>query len=106
MTAAKLYDTAYPGSMVPRKEGGYVEADDHSSLAAALVAKVHRLQNEVEDWQAAAIEQERMKNELLEALREIDGCYCEVGSMLAADDRLRHRLTLIKARAAIAKASA
>ena len=43
--------------------------------------------------------------ELLEALREIEGCYCEVGSMLSADDRLRHRLTLIKARAAIAKAT-
>lgn len=43
--------------------------------------------------------------DLLEALREIDGCYCEVGAMLSADDRLRHRLTLIKARAAIAKAT-
>lgn len=43
--------------------------------------------------------------ELLEALRELDECYCEAGNDLSKEDRHRHRMTLIKARAAIAKAT-
>lgn len=43
--------------------------------------------------------------ELLDALRELDECYCETGNDLSKEDRLRHRMTLIKARAAIAKAT-
>jgi hypothetical protein len=43
--------------------------------------------------------------DLLEALRELDECYCEAGQELSREDRARHRQTLIKARAAIAKAT-
>lgn len=43
--------------------------------------------------------------ELLEALRELDECYCEAGNDLSKEDRHRHRMTLIKARAAIEKAT-
>ena len=43
--------------------------------------------------------------ELLEALRELDACYCEAGQELSREDRHRHRATLIKARAAVAKAA-
>ena len=43
--------------------------------------------------------------ELLEALRDLDECYCEAGQQLSREDRHRHRMTLIKARAAIAKAT-
>lgn len=43
--------------------------------------------------------------ELLEALRELDGCYCEAGNDLSKEDRHRHRMTLIKARSAIEKAT-
>lgn len=43
--------------------------------------------------------------DLLEALRELDECYCEAGNDLSKEDRHRHRMTLIKARAAIEKAT-
>lgn len=42
--------------------------------------------------------------ELLEALKSLCECYCESGNYLSKEDRHRHRITLIKARAAIAKA--
>lgn len=43
--------------------------------------------------------------ELLAALRDLDECYCEAGQELSREDRHRHRMTLIKARAAVAKAT-
>lgn len=43
--------------------------------------------------------------ELLEALRDLDECYCEAGQELSREDRHRHRMTLIKARAAISRAT-
>jgi hypothetical protein len=43
--------------------------------------------------------------DLLEALQELDECYCEAGNDLSKEDRHRHRMALIKARAAITKAT-
>ncbi len=34
------YESAYPGSMFPREDGGYVQRDDANSLAAALLALI------------------------------------------------------------------
>lgn len=42
--------------------------------------------------------------DMLEALRELDECYCEAGPHLSLEDRQRHRVVLIKARAAVTKA--
>lgn len=52
MSSPKLYDSAYPGSMFPRKEGGYVEATDHVSLAAQLVATIEAQKRQIEDLEA------------------------------------------------------
>jgi hypothetical protein len=43
--------------------------------------------------------------DLLEALKALDECYCEAGAELSKEDRHRHRLALMAARAAIAKAT-
>lgn len=43
--------------------------------------------------------------DLLKALRDLDTCFCEAGSPLSKEDRHRHRMALIAARAAIAAAT-
>lgn len=43
--------------------------------------------------------------DLLAALKSLDDCYCEVGPDLTKVQRHQHRLALIAARAAIAKAT-
>ncbi len=43
--------------------------------------------------------------DLLAALVALDECYCAAGPHLTKDERHQHRLTLIAARAAIAKAT-
>jgi hypothetical protein len=47
-----------------------------------------------------------LHEQLVAAMRDLDACYCEVGSPMTSDDRLRHRKALIAARAALAAAEA
>lgn len=47
--AVKSFDTAYPGSMVERIDGYYVERNDHKSMAAALVELIASRDRELED---------------------------------------------------------
>lgn len=49
----RTFDSAYPGSMFERVDGGYVERDDHKSLAAALVAQIDSRNREIEDLREA-----------------------------------------------------
>jgi len=44
--------------------------------------------------------------ELLAALKALECCYCEAGSELSKDDRIRHRVVLTQSRAVIVKAEA
>lgn len=42
--------------------------------------------------------------DLLEALIELDYCYCNISSDMTTEERTRHRLALLKARQAVDKA--
>lgn len=52
-TAIKAYDTAYPGSMMPRADGYYLERNDHKSMAAALIELIASRDREIEDLRDA-----------------------------------------------------
>lgn len=51
--AVKAFDTAYPGSMVARGDGYYVERNGHRSMAAALVELIASRDREIEDLRDA-----------------------------------------------------
>ena len=61
--------------------------------------------NEGQEQQEANAKLIAAAPELLEALKELDECYCQVGNYLTKEERHHHRMTLIKARAAIEKAT-
>lgn len=54
---------------------------------------------------AVILELIKTQRELVEALKELDECYCEANTFLDKEDLHRHRMTLIKARSAIQKAT-
>ncbi len=49
----RTFDTAYPCSMVERKDGYYIERNDHESMAAALVELIASRDRELEDLRGA-----------------------------------------------------
>lgn len=49
----RAFDSAYPGSMVSRKDGSYIERADHASLAAALLETIEEQRRRIEDLEAA-----------------------------------------------------
>lgn len=51
--SVKAFDTAYPGSMVERCDGWYVERTDHKSMAAAMVELIASRDREIEDLREA-----------------------------------------------------
>lgn len=53
-----LYDSAYPGSMSPREDGSYVEREDNTSLALALLQNILVMQRKLEDAEAATAEKD------------------------------------------------
>lgn len=56
---ASFYDSAYPGSMCMREDGGYVGREDGESMVAALL-EIMRLQKlSMEEWRNAVLESER-----------------------------------------------
>lgn len=57
----RAFDSAYPGSMFERKDGYYVERNDHKSMAAALVELIASRDRELED--------------LRDAVKHADGCF-------------------------------
>lgn len=58
MLKLKLFDSAYPGSMLPREDGNYVEKSDSESLALALLENVHKANAQAEDWEATVLQLE------------------------------------------------
>lgn len=102
----KRFDSAYPGSMFEKPEGGYVEFNDVHSLAGALVKNYDDMRRSVDDWTDTAIQNEKraqiaeqQRDELLAALIAFDNSYVR-------DIPHDHRdyAIVMKARAAIAKA--
>lgn len=89
------------------------ERNDHH--AGNIVTVFHCQNNDCveiwsENWPDAEAQEANARliaaaPELLEALKSLCECYCESGNYLSKEDRNRHRITLIKARAAIAKAT-
>ena len=76
MTVIKAFDSAYPGSMFERKDGGYVERDDHNSLAAALIYQIDSRNRDIEDLRTTLENYDRLTRpdwvadaELLTALK-------------------------------------
>lgn len=64
MKKPSLYDSAYPGSMMPREDGAYVERTDSESLAAALLRNLYEAKSAADDWMNEAIRHEKEANEL------------------------------------------
>lgn len=74
-------------------------------VATTLIAKVYSTAFGDHEQAIANARLMSCAPELLEALKELDECYCQAGQELTREDRHHHRLTLMKARAAIAKAT-
>ncbi len=49
MTTIQSFDTAYPGSMVARKDGQYIDRLDTTSLAGALLEAIQTRDRKIED---------------------------------------------------------
>ena len=77
MSAPKVdvlaYDSAYPGSMSPRPDGGYVERHDVASLAGALLERIADLTRRLEDAEAVIAHPENLPAvaDLIEAAKEM-----------------------------------
>lgn len=78
MSKPKRYDSAYPGSMFEKPEGGFVEFNDVDSLAYALVKNYDAMRLSVDDWTDTAIANEkraqiaeRQRDELLAASKSM-----------------------------------
>lgn len=56
----KAFESAYPGSMFERKDGYYVERNDHKSMAAALVELIESRDRELEDLRESVKSYQRM----------------------------------------------
>lgn len=64
------YESAYPGSMFERPDGGYIQRDDAESLAAGLLALIKSGDQAAEDA-VTALAQVRADNKiLLDALKD------------------------------------
>ncbi len=83
----KRFDSAYPGSMHERKEGGYIECDDNESLAAALLNNIDALKRKVADLQDALATKEQTEKDAARYrwLREFaHTCSCSNEAVFAA----------------------
>ena len=69
MNKAKFYDSAYPGSMSLRDEGGYVDREDSTSLAEALLQNLHAARDSAEDWKDGALRLEKENSVMQDILR-------------------------------------
>lgn len=101
----RAFDSAYSGSMFERKDGYYVERNDHKSMAAALVELIAVRDRELEDLRDAVRMYQRMLAAapyLVEALKVFVEKYDatpegELGIGLTNGDFSRAREALVKA---------
>lgn len=64
----KAYDSAYPGSMFERPDGGFVERDDAQSLANALLALIKSGDDASQGLIEQVVDLTFQRDKLLEAL--------------------------------------
>ena len=67
----KAYESAYPGSMFERTDGGYVQRDDADSLAGSLLALIKSADRAAEDLQGALTEAENDRWKFRQALLDL-----------------------------------
>jgi hypothetical protein len=80
----RAFDTAYPGSMVERDDGGYVRRDDNQALIAALAANIAADKAAIQDLQDAA--NDHLTNaapDMLQALRAVASAWGNIPGMRA-----------------------
>lgn len=74
----RAFDSAYPGSMFERKDGCYVERDDHKSMAAALVELIAARDRTIDDLNDAVRMYQRLLDAapyLMDAAKHAQGCF-------------------------------
>ena len=78
MSAVRSFESAYPGSMFERRDGYYVERNDHKSMAAALVELIASRDRELDDLRDAVKSYQRLLDaapHLMDALKHASGCF-------------------------------
>lgn len=73
--SVKSYDSAYPGSMSEREDGGYIQRDDAGSLAGALLALVESGDRAAEDLQGAVESLEDQLKNMKDFAQDIQDTY-------------------------------
>ncbi|MBU0601101.1 MAG: hypothetical protein KKD25_01710 [Gammaproteobacteria bacterium] len=74
----RAFESAYPGSMFERKDGYYVERNDHKSMAAALVELISSRDRELDDLRDAIKSYQRLLDAapyLMDAAKHAKGCF-------------------------------
>lgn len=88
----KAYESAYPGSMFERTDGGYVQRDDADSLAGSLLALIKSGDRAAEDAadeaKALRAENQRLKDALFFWLPNIPAVENECTDRMANDAAL------------------
>lgn len=87
-----------------KNEGGFEITDREDCWEAVVLCTRFAFPEKEEETHANA----RLISaapDLLAALIALDDCYCSAGPHLTKDERHQHRMTLIAARAAVAKAT-
>lgn len=77
-TQIKSFEPAYPGSMVERHDGYFLQRDDHKSLAGALVDLIASRDREIEDLRSHVASLQRfvaVAPALLDQLKAMNRAY-------------------------------